>query len=117
MNTKISASKPAKIAAAAKPAKVAAPKDAAKKIEKVLDEKPARELKSFEAMKAKEGRKTVIGDTKVATGRENSAKPGTARHTAISVAQTCKTTGELYGKLAANWVNWIKKEGFITVGA
>ena len=116
MNTKISASaKPAKIAASAKPAKVAAPKEAAKKIEKVLEEK--RDLKSFEAMKAKEGRKTVIGDTKVAVGRDNSAKPGTARHTAISVAQSCKTTGELYGKLAANWVNWIKKEGFITVGA
>ena len=116
MNTKISASaKPAKIAASAKPAKVAAPKESEKQIEKMLEGK--RDLKSFEAMKAKEGRKTVIGDTKVATGRENSAKPGTARHTAISVAQACKTTGELYGKLAANWVNWIKKEGFITVGA
>ena len=116
MNTKISASKKTTVAAA-KPAKVSAPKEGPKKIEKVLDEKPTRDIKSFEAMKAKEGRKTVVGETKVAVGRENSAKPGTARHTAITVAQSCKTTGELYGKLAANWVNWIKKEGFITIGA
>ena len=108
------------------PAKVAAPKDGASKIQQVLEKPEAKEVtaggkvvKSFTQMVPTESGRRQVGhkeSEKVIVGKENSAKSGTARHTAIALAQSCKTAGELYAKLATNWVNWILKEGYVAIG-
>lgn len=108
------------------PAKVAAPKEAASKIQQVLERPEVKEVtstgkvvKSFQQMIPTESGRRQVGhkeSEKVIVGKANSAKSGTARHTAIALAQSCKTAGELYSKLATNWVNWILKEGYVAIG-
>lgn len=108
------------------PAKVAAPKEAASKIQQVLEKPETKEVtatgkvvKSFQQMIPTESGRRQVGhkeSEKVVVGKENSAKSGTARHTAIALAQSCKTAGELYSKLATNWVNWLLKEGYVVIG-
>ncbi len=114
----------AKKPVAVKASKVAAPKEGGKKIDKVLEDKPAevkKEVKSFQTMLANtESTRRQVGHPEkepVKVGKPNNARPGTARHTAIQTAQSCKNAGELYGKLATNWVNWLKNEGYVTIGA
>lgn len=117
---------PAATSAKKTPAKVAAPKEAASKIQQVLEKPEAKEVtaggkvvKSFQQMVPTESGRRQVGhkeSEKVIVGKENSAKSGTARHTAIALAQSCKTAGELYSKLATNWVNWILKEGYVAIG-
>lgn len=118
--------KPAAASAKKTPAKVAAPKEAASKIQQVLEKPEVKEVtatgkvvKSFQQMVPTESGRRQVGhkeSEKVIVGKENSAKSGTARHTAIALAQSCKTAGELYSKLATNWVNWILKEGYVAIG-
>lgn len=108
------------------PSKVAAPKEAASKIQQVLEKPEAKEVtatgkvvKSFQQMIPSESGRRQVGHKeaeKVVKGKENQAKPGTARFTAIELAQSCKTAGELYSKLATNWVNWLLKEGYVAIG-
>lgn len=114
-----------KPAAKKTPAMPAAPKEAAKKIQQVLEKTEHVEvtatgkvIKSFQQMIPTESGRRMVGhpeSSKVTVGKENGAKQGSARFTAIEIAQSCKTAGELYSKLATNWVNWLLKEGYVAI--
>ena len=53
----------------------------------------------------------------VAWGKANTAKPGTARHTALQAMQAAVvangTWGAVYAVAATNWVHWAKAEGYL----
>ena len=53
----------------------------------------------------------------VAWGKANTAKPGTARHTALAAMQAAVTAhgtwGAVYAVAATNWVHWAKAEGYL----
>lgn len=117
--------KPAAKTSKKTPAMPAAPKEAAKKIQQVLEKTEHVEvtatgkvIKSFQQMVPTESGRRMVGhpeSSKVTVGKENGAKQGSARFTAIELAQSCKTAGELYSKLATNWVNWLLKEGYVAI--
>lgn len=49
-------------------------------------------------------------------GTPNTAKPGSARHTALQALQACTTVGQCYNVAATNWVHWAIAQGYIVVG-
>ena len=57
------------------------------------------------------------GSTVVTVGSANTAKPGTARHTAIAAMQAVAAQGgtmqAVYAVAATNWVHWAIAQGYI----
>lgn len=105
-NPEIAAPKPASVKQVAPP----------KPIAPVAAKKPEAEEKIVKSMTAAfvpSEKLDKTDKTKLKATRNNEARPGTARHTAIEAAQACKTMGELRGKLAANWISWLVREKYV----